>query len=68
MRSPAVPGSAGKALGILFLTFLYFVCPIDLIPDVFVGFGQIDDLGIIVYGVTQAYSAWTGKPAQSHLH
>ena len=67
MQAPPVPGSAGKAFGILFLTFLYFISPIDLIPDVFVGVGQLDDLGIIIYGVTQAYSAWTGTDPK-HLH
>ncbi|MBI1802683.1 MAG: DUF1232 domain-containing protein [Chloroflexi bacterium] len=29
----------------------YVISPIDLIPDVFVGFGQLDDLAIVLLGV-----------------
>src|SRR5512135_2539694 len=43
-----VPASA-KLVPIL--TILYVLSPIDLIPDVFVGLGQLDDLAILLLGI-----------------
>jgi uncharacterized membrane protein YkvA (DUF1232 family) len=43
-----VPMSA-KAVPIL--TVLYILSPIDFLPDVFVGLGQLDDLAILLLGV-----------------
>ena len=34
------------------LSLLYLVSPIDFIPDVILGLGQLDDLGIILLGMT----------------
>lgn len=33
------------------LSLLYLVFPFDFIPDVFLGFGQLDDLGVILLGM-----------------
>ena len=45
MRDPRVPTWAkGIAPG---LAALYLLMPIDLIPDLLVGLGQIDDIGVI---------------------
>ena len=33
------------------LALLYLVSPIDFIPDVFLGLGQLDDLGVILLGM-----------------
>ncbi|NOZ06512.1 MAG: DUF1232 domain-containing protein [Chloroflexi bacterium] len=32
-------------------TLVYFLMPIDLLPDVFLGLGQLDDLAIIIFGL-----------------
>ena len=37
---------------ILPLALIYLVSPIDLIPDVFLGLGQLDDLGVILLGMS----------------
>lgn len=33
------------------LSLLYLISPLDLIPDVVLGFGQLDDLGVILLGM-----------------
>ena len=33
------------------LTVLYVLSPIDIVPDLFVGLGQLDDLAILLLGV-----------------
>ncbi len=33
-------------------TFVYFLMPVDLLPDVFLGLGQLDDLAIILFGLS----------------
>ena len=52
-----VPGSA-KLVPIL--TVLYVLSPIDILPDVFVGLGQLDDLAILLMG-TQLFIAVAPK-------
>lgn len=47
-----------SAVSILLLTLGYLVWPVDIIPDVFLGVGQVDDLTILIAGVTQAYRLW----------
>jgi uncharacterized membrane protein YkvA (DUF1232 family) len=45
MREPRVPALL-KAVPVL--AALYVISPIDLVPDIIPGLGQLDDLGIIV--------------------
>ena len=33
------------------LSLLYLISPLDFIPDVILGFGQLDDLGIVLLGM-----------------
>jgi uncharacterized membrane protein YkvA (DUF1232 family) len=42
------------------LTVLYVLSPIDILPDVFVGLGQLDDLAILLLG-TQLFIAVSPK-------
>jgi len=37
---------------VLPLSLLYIVSPIDFLPDFFLGLGQLDDLGVILLGMT----------------
>ena len=30
---------------------VYLISPVDFIPDMFLGFGQLDDLGVILLGI-----------------
>ena len=50
MRDPRVPGWV--KFGVPFLVMVYVLSPIDLIPDFFVGPGQLDDLGVVLLGMT----------------
>lgn len=34
-----------------FIGFLYVISPVDFIPDVFLIIGQLDDLGLIIFGI-----------------
>ena len=42
------------------LTILYILSPIDIVPDVLVGLGQLDDLAILLMG-TQLFIAVSPK-------
>lgn len=48
VRDPRVPVWA-KAIP--FIAIAYVLSPIDLIPDVLIGLGQLDDLGIVLAGM-----------------
>ena len=37
---------------VLPILFLYVISPLDILPDVLVGLGQLDDLGVILLGIT----------------
>lgn len=34
------------------LSFLYLISPLDFVPDMALGLGQLDDLGVILLGMT----------------
>lgn len=48
LRDPRVPLWA-KAIPVIGV--LYVLSPIDIIPDVFIGLGQLDDLAIVMGGM-----------------
>jgi uncharacterized membrane protein YkvA (DUF1232 family) len=48
------------------LTVLYVLSPIDFLPDVFVGLGQLDDLAILLLG-TQLFIAVSPKDIVARL-
>lgn len=50
IQDPRVP--ALIKVGIPLLVALYFISPIDFIPDFLLGPGQLDDLGIVLLGMT----------------
>lgn len=43
-------GSLTKS--VLPLSLLYVISPIDFIPDFILGFGQLDDFGVVLLGMT----------------
>lgn len=43
--------------GALVLALIYFVFPVDLIPDIFGPFGRIDDLAVFGLALWRVYSA-----------
>lgn len=42
---------SAKSIVIFILTLAYVISPIDLIPDWIIGFGQLDDLAILAFGL-----------------
>jgi uncharacterized membrane protein YkvA (DUF1232 family) len=45
------PRVSGGAKLVPILALLYIFSPIDFVPDWFLGFGQLDDLGVLLAGV-----------------
>jgi uncharacterized membrane protein YkvA (DUF1232 family) len=39
-------------IGIPAIVALYFISPVDLIPDFILGLGQLDDIGVILLGMS----------------
>ena len=50
MNDPRVPGWI--KFGVPLLVVVYVLSPIDVIPDFLVGPGQLDDLGVVLLGMT----------------
>jgi uncharacterized membrane protein YkvA (DUF1232 family) len=50
INDPRVPGWV--KVGIPLLVLLYFFSPIDFIPDILLGLGQLDDLGVVLLGLS----------------
>ena len=49
----------------------YFICPIDLIPDIMIGTGFLDDASILMYALTTISSSITSEirlDARKRLH
>lgn len=53
-------------LGIPLLVALYFLSPFDLIPDFLIGPGQLDDLGIVLLGMTLLIRLAPGNVVEEH--
>lgn len=47
-----------KSLFIVLAIAAYIISPLDLVPDAFLGLGQLDDLGLFCLGVTQAVTGY----------
>ena len=52
---------------ILLGAVLYVVLPADLVPDIFLGLGQLDDLGVLVLGLRTFISTCPQQVVQRHL-
>jgi uncharacterized membrane protein YkvA (DUF1232 family) len=64
LRDPMVPAWTKLIpLGAL----LYVVLPTDLIPDVLFGFGQLDDLGVLLLALRMFISMSPAQVVQRHL-
>lgn len=50
------------------ITLAYVISPIDIIPDMFVGLGMLDDLGIFMLGISLFNSLAPGEVALEHLY
>jgi len=56
-----------KSIVIFVLTLAYIISPIDLIPDWILGFGQLDDVAILAFGLhllekdLMKYKEWKDK-------
>jgi uncharacterized membrane protein YkvA (DUF1232 family) len=46
---------------------LYVVLPTDLVPDILLGFGQLDDLGVLVLGLRTFIGMCPKQIVQAHL-
>ncbi len=61
-----------KTLISLVAAVLYFVVPIDVIPDFLLGWGFIDDMAVIAYSFSQIreeitrYSEWAQTEISNH--
>ena len=49
------------------LSFLYIISPIDFIPDVVLGLGQLDDLGVILLGMALFVKLAPPEVVEQHL-
>ena len=61
MRDPSVP-LLMRALPLLALIYLVF--PLDVIPDILPGLGQLDDLGILVFTL-ELFLRWSPPRAKA---
>jgi uncharacterized membrane protein YkvA (DUF1232 family) len=50
---PELPPTFGGAMGAVLFALAYFAWPLDVIPDLLIGAGQVDDFGVL------AWACWT---------
>ncbi len=48
-----------QSIGIAIVALVYLISPIDIIPDAFLGLGQMDDIAVISLAAVNAYRAYT---------
>ena len=65
LRDPRV-SSAPKML--LLLTFAYVLLPIDLLPDILIGVGQIDDLALVLLSLQAFIRLCPREIVGEHVH
>ena len=53
-----LPRSPWLSLSICIAAVIYFVSPVDIVPDIVFGFGQLDDLAIMILGVSEGVKAF----------
>lgn len=63
MKDPRVPLRAKAAVA---ATFLYFISPIDVIPDIVPVVGQIDDLLLIAFAINRIVKASGPSVVEEH--
>ena len=64
LRDPVVPGWIKLIpLGAI----LYVVLPADLVPDILLGFGQLDDLGVLLLALRAFIAVCPAQIVQRHL-
>lgn len=72
-RTGAYSGLSKKTLVSLAAALLYFVVPLDVIPDFLLGWGYIDDIAVVSYVFSQlseeiaAYKAWSSQQPDEQL-
>lgn len=49
-----------------FLAIAYVISPIDVIPDIVIGLGQLDDLGVIMLGLRMFEGAAPSYVVEEH--
>ncbi len=50
------------------LSFLYLISPIDFLPDVILGLGQLDDIGVILLGMALFVKLSPPEVVEQHLN
>ena len=53
-----LPRSPWVSLSICVAAVIYFISPVDIVPDIVFGFGQLDDLAIMILGVAEGVKAY----------
>jgi len=50
------------------LSFLYVISPIDFLPDIWPALGQLDDVGVIILGLTLFVKLCPPEVVAGHAH
>ena len=53
-------------IGIPAVVLIYFISPVDIIPDFILGLGQLDDLGVILLGMSLFIRLAPGTGVEYH--